>query len=245
MNKVVLITGASRGIGARIAEIFAKNEFSVVINYNSSQKEAKNIEKKLKEKYNANILIIKADISKEIEVKNMIDQTIRRFGRIDVLVNNAGVAIDKDFQDRTITDFQNTFEVNVYGTFLVSKYVSTHMLKQKKGKIINISSTNGIDTLYPTSIDYDASKSAVISLTKNMALEFAPYINVNAVAPGWVNTDMNKKLPKDFLDLEKENILLKRFAKLEEIAKAVFFLANEKSGYINGEIVRVDGGMLL
>lgn len=243
MNKVVLITGASRGIGASIADFFAKNKFDIVINYKSSENKAKILEKKLKEKYNANILTVKADISNEKEVKRMIDKVIETFGKIDVLVNNAGIAIDKDFKDRTLNDFKKTFEVNVYGTFLVSKYASIYMVRQKNGKIINISSTNGINTLYPTSIDYDASKAAVISLTKNMALEFAPHINVNAVAPGWVNTDMNKELPEDFLEEEKEKILLKRFANLDEIAKVVYFLASDKADYINGEIIRVDGGM--
>jgi len=118
------------------------------------------------------------------------------------------------------------------------------MLKNKFGKIINISSTNGIDTIYPTSIDYDASKAAVISLTKNMAIEFAPYINVNTVAPGWTDTEMNKDIPKEDMDEEIEKICLKRLAKPEEIAKVVFFLASDNADYINGETIRVDGGML-
>lgn len=196
-NKIVLITGASKGIGSATAELFAKNGYDVIINYNKSEKQAKDLEEKIKNNYDVNVISIKADISKEDEVKYMVNKIKESYEYVDVLVNNAGIAIDKDFKDRTIDDFKSTFETNVYGTFLVTKYISEIMLTKKKGKIINISSTNGIDTLYPTSIDYDASKASIISLTKNLALEFAPYINVNSIAPGWVNTEMNLTIPKD------------------------------------------------
>lgn len=243
MSKVALITGASRGIGFAIAKKFASEGYNIVINYNTSGLNAHKLKREISEEYNIESLVVKADVSNENEVKNMINEVINKFGTIDVLVNNAGIAIDKDFCDRTLQDFEETFRVNVFGTFLVSKYVSEIMLKNKKGKIINISSTNGIDTIYPTSIDYDASKAAIISMTKNMAIEFAPYINVNSVAPGWVDTDMNKELPKEFLEEEKEKILLNRFATLDEIASMVYFLSTEQSSYITGEVIRVDGGM--
>lgn len=243
MKEVVLVTGASRGIGRATADVFASKGFNVIINYVSQEEAAKQLAENLKKKYNIEAIPVKADVSNEDEVKSMVDLAIKTFGKVDVLVNNAGIAIDKDFNDRTLEDFKRTFEVNVFGTFLVSKYVSENMIKNKNGKIINISSTNGIDTIYPTSIDYDASKAAVISLTKNMALQFAPYINVNSIAPGWVNTEMNLTIPKEDLDLEYDKILLKRFAEPEEIAKAVYFLASDKASYINGEVIRVDGGM--
>lgn len=243
MKEVVLVTGSSRGIGRATAELFASNGFNVIINYINQEEVAKQLAEDFKQKYNIEAISIKADVSNESDVKKMVDLAIKTFGKIDVLVNNAGIAIDKDFNDRTLEDFKKTFEVNVFGTFLVSKYVSENMLKNKKGKIINISSTNGIDTIYPTSIDYDASKAAIISLTKNMALQFAPYINVNSIAPGWINTDMNLTISKEDLDLEYDKILLKRFAEPEEIAKVVYFLASDKSSYINGEVIRVDGGM--
>jgi Dehydrogenases with different specificities (related to short-chain alcohol dehydrogenases) len=242
-NKVALITGANKGIGAAIAKKFASENYDIIIDYKEEDELAIQVKENLEKEYNVKILTIKSDISIEKEVKKMVDMIIKEFGTIDVLVNNAGIAIDKEFSERTLEDFEETFKTNVFGTFLVSKYVSEIMLKNKKGKIINISSTNGIDTLYPTSIDYDASKAAVISLTKNMAIEFAPYINVNSVAPGWVDTDMNKELPKDFLEEEKEKILLKRFAALEEVAGTVYFLTTKEAGYITGETIRVDGGM--
>ena len=116
------------------------------------------------------------------------------------------------------------------------------MLENKSGVIINVASTNGIDTIYPESLDYDASKAGVISLTKNLALQYAPYIRVNAVAPGWVNTDMNKELDKTFIDKENEKILLNRFARPEEIAKVIYFLATPDASYINSEVIRIDGG---
>ena len=174
----------------------------------------------------------------------MVDKIITKFGKIDVLVNNAGIVYDVEFEDRTVLEWQETLNVNLIGPFLVSKYVSKYMLENKKGKIINISSTNGINTCYPTSIDYDASKAGLISLTHNLALQFAPYINVNAVAPGWVNTEMNKLLDKDFLDEEKDKICLKRFAEPEEIAKLVVFLASDAADFINGEVIKMDGGVL-
>ena len=160
MEKVVLITGSSRGIGKATAEQFAKNGgYKVVINYLNNKEDAKKLSKFLQEKYKVDTLVIKADVSNEEEVKNMIQEIIDKFGRIDVLVNNAGIAIDKEFEDRTVEDWKRTLEVNTIGTFLVAKYVSENMMKNKCGKIINVSSTNGINTFFPSSIDYDASKS--------------------------------------------------------------------------------------
>lgn len=197
----------------------------------------------LKEEYKTETLVIKADVSDEEQVKNMVQETINKFGRIDVLVNNAGIAIDKEFEDRTVENWKRTLEVNTIGTFLVSKYAGENMMKNQSGKIINISSTNGINTFFPTSIDYDASKAAIINLTYNLAIQFAPYINVNAVAPGWVNTEMNKELPKDLIQEETEKIYKKRFAEPEEIAKVICFLASEDAEYINATVIKVDGGM--
>jgi len=243
-KKNVLITGASRGIGAATAKLFAKNGFDVIINFVARNDKAQKLADKLREQYGSNAIAIRADVSNEPEVQSMIDAVIEKYGKIDVLVNNAGIVIDKDFNDRTLEDFKLTFGVNVFGTFLVTKYVSKHMLSKKQGRIINLSSTNGIDTLYPTSIDYDATKSAVISLTKNMALEFAPYINVNSVAPGWVDTDMNANIPEADIKSELNKIALHRSAKPEEIASVIYFLTSDEASYINGETIRVDGGMI-
>ncbi len=241
-NLNALVTGASRGIGASIVEVLASFGCDVIINYNNSEKEAYQLEEYIKNKYNVKVLTIKADVSNETEVKNMIEQIISEFGKLDILVNNAGIAIDTLFVDKTKENFKKILDVNLIGTFLVSKYASKYMLENKFGRIINISSTNGIDTFYPMSLDYDASKAGVISLTKNFAKELAPYINVNAIASGWVNTETTKDLDKDFYEEEVNKIFMKRFAEPEEIANVVLFLASPLSTYVNGEVIRVDGG---
>ncbi len=243
MERVVLITGSSKGIGKATAVEFAKMRDKVVINYLTDKESAEKLSSHLKEEYKTETLVIKADVSQEEQVKNMIQEVINKYGRIDVLVNNAGMVIDKEFEDRMVEDWKKTLEVNTIGTFLVSKYVSESMIKNKSGKIINVSSTNGINTFFPSSIDYDASKAAVNNLTYNLAIQFAPYINVNAVAPGWVNTEMNKDLPEDLIKEETEKIYKKRFAEPEEIAKVICFLASKDAEYINGTVIKVDGGM--
>lgn len=241
-EKVALVTGSSRGIGAATIIEFAKNGYSVVINYVNSEEEAMALKKQVEEEYHVASLAIKADVSREEEVSNMIEEVIYTFGHIDCLVNNAGIAIDTLFEDKTVENFRKTLDVNLIGTFLVSKYVGKYMLKEKKGSIINISSTNGIDTVYPMSLDYDASKAGVISLTRNLAIQYAPYIRVNSVAPGWVLTDMNQELDSEFIKEECESILENRFADPSEIAKVVVFLASDDASYINNEVIRVDGG---
>lgn len=172
----------------------------------------------------------------------MIQEIIKVFGKIDCLVNNAGIALDKEFEERKVEDWINTLNTNLIGPFLVSKYAGLEMMKKKQGKIINVSSTNGINSFFPTSIDYDASKAGLINLTHNLALQFSPYINVNAVAPGWVNTKMNQDLPKELIKEEKEKIYLKKFAEPEQIAKVIIFLASNDANYINSEVIKVDGG---
>ncbi len=241
-NKVVLVTGSSRGIGRATIIEFAKKGYNVVINYKSSDSEANALKNELESKYHIRAIAIKADVSNELDVKNMVKNIIDEFKHIDVLVNNAGIAIDKEFEDRTVEDWNKTLSTNLIGPFVVSKYVGEVMMNQKSGKIINISSTNGINSFFPTSIDYDASKAGVINLTHNLAIQFAPYINVNCVAPGWVNTEMNQKLPKDLIEEETAKIYKKRFAEPSEIGKVVYFLASEDADFINDEVIKVDGG---
>ena len=242
MNKIVLITGASKGIGRSTAIEFAKNGYDIILNYNNSIDEAKELKILLEEKYKVECLAIKADITIEEEIDNMVNKAIERFNHIDVLVNNAAIAIDTTFEDKTKENFQKILDTNLIGTFLVSKKVAKYMKEKEKGCIINISSTNGIDTYYPYGLDYDASKAGVISLTKNLAVELAPNIRVNTVAPGWVNTEMSKDLSEEFRKEECNKILLNRFAEDYEIAKVIYFLSTEDASYINGSIIRVDGG---
>lgn len=242
MNKSVLITGGTRGIGEAISREFAKKGYDIIINYVNSSEKAQNLKQELEKEYNIKVLPIQADISNEIEIKNMVDTAIKEFGKIDVLVNNAGIVIDREFEDRTVEDWKKTLDINLIAPFVLIKLVGKEMMKQKSGSIINISSTNGLNTYYPPSVDYDASKSGLISLTYDSAVQFAPYVRVNCVAPGWVNTEMNKELPEDFVKEETERILVKRFAEPEEIAKVVVFLASEDASFVNSTVIKVDGG---
>ena len=240
MNKVAIITGSSKGLGAASAELFAKNNYNVVINYVSSEDKAKEVEEKIKSKYNVETLLIKADISKEDDVLKLLNETKNKWGRIDVLVNNAGIAIDTTLEDKTVDNFKKILDVNLIGTFLCCKHIGTYMKEQGYGSIVNISSTNGIDSFYPYSMDYDASKAGVISLTHNFALEYAGTVRVNTIAPGWINTEMNKELGEEYEKEESKHIILGRFAEPEEIAEAVYFAAT--SSYLDDSIIKIDGG---
>lgn len=239
-RKCVIVTGSSRGIGAATIKAFAKKSYNVVINYLHSKEEALQLKKEVESLYSIDALVIKADISKESEVVSLLEQTKDKFGRIDVLVNNAGIAIDTTLEDKTVENFSKILNTNLIGTFLCCKHIGTFMKKQGFGSIVNISSTNGIDSFYPYSMDYDASKAGVISLTHNFAIHFAPTIRVNCIASGWVATEANKNLDKEFYEKECEHILLKRFAEPEEMADAILFAA--ESPYLNDSILKVDGG---
>lgn len=239
---VALVTGSNRGIGRSTVLEFAKVGIDVVINYCHHEEEAKELEKYIKDNYDVDVLVVKCDVSKEDEVENLVNTVVDRFGKIDFLVNNASVARDSLLLDKSVKEFRRVLDVNLLGTYLCSKYVGKVMLENRKGKIINVSSTNAIDTYYPESCDYDASKAGVISLTHNLAREFAPNIYVNCVCPGWVKTDMNKELSLEQVNEERKKILLGRFAEPEEIAKVIVFLASSKANYINDSIIRVDGG---
>lgn len=241
-NLVALVTGSNRGIGKSCIIEFAKKGLNVVINYCHHEAEAQALVNYLKENFSVEALAIKCDVSKEEEVESMFNTIIDTFGGLDILVNNASVCRDSLLMDKSIKDFKRILDVNLIGTYLCSKYAAKIMLAKKKGKIINISSTNALDTFYPESCDYDASKAGVISLTHNFAREFAPFINVNCVCPGWVKTDMNKDLTYEQIAKEKKKILLGKFAEPEDIAKVVVFLASSKANYINDAIIRVDGG---
>ena len=239
MNKVVLVTGSSRGIGKATIIEFANRGYNVVINYNTSEKEALELKKYIEENYSVNVLTLKADVSNEEDVKNMILTIINNFGRIDVLVNNAGIVYDRTFEEITVEEFERTLKVNVIGAFIVSREVAKNM---QNGSIINVSSTNGTKTISPECLDYNISKIGLQSLTRDLAYQLKPNIRVNAIAIGWADTDMNKDLPKDYISEETSKIYLERFAKPSEIAKTICFLASDDSSYINGEVINVDGG---
>lgn len=242
MSKVVLVTGSNRGIGRSTIIEFAKAGLDVVINYCHHREEAYELKDYVESNFNVRCLVVKCDVSKENEVIEMINEIVDYFGSLDILVNNASVCKDSLLMDKDVDSFRRILDVNLIGTYLCSKYAAKVMLDNGNGSIINISSTNAIDTYYPESCDYDASKAGVISLTHNLAREFSPYIRVNCVCPGWVNTDMNKELSVEQVHEEEKNILLGRFADPEEIAKVIVFLASNKSSYVNDSIIRVDGG---
>lgn len=242
MSKVALVTGSNRGLGKAIVIGFAEKGVNVVINYCHHEDEALELQEYIRNNYNVEVMCIKCDISVEEEVEDMVNQVIDTFGGIDILVNNASVSRDKLLLDKSVREFRRILDVNLIGTYLCSKYVGKAMLSAKKGKIINISSTNALDTYYPESCDYDASKAGVVSLTHNLAIEFAPFIQVNCVCPGWINTDMNKELSIEQINEENKRILLGRFAEPNEIANVVLFLASPLASYMNDSIIRVDGG---
>lgn len=245
MNKVALITGSSRGIGRATAIEFAARGYDIIINYNRSRALAEDLADLIRQKYGVKVEYYCANVSVESDVKTMVEQALKDFGRIDVLVNNAGIAIDKPYVEKTVEEFNKTIATNLIGPFLVAKYVAPSMVKNKYGKIINVSSNNGINCNYPTSADYDCSKAALNNLTRNMAIEYAPYVNVNAIAPGWVKTDMNKDFDQDMEVQECKRILKNKFANPEDIAKIIAFLASDDADYINGTVVVADGGMML
>ena len=239
-NKVALVTGSSRGIGKATIIEFASRGYNVVIDYIDSKSEASKLEEYVKNNYGVKVLAVKCDVSNEQQVKQLVANVIEKFGKIDVLVNNAGIVFDRSFDDITIEEFEKTLKVNVIGAFIVSREVSKYM---KKGSaIINVSSTNGTKTISPECLDYNISKIGLQSLTRDLAFQFKPDIRVNAIAIGWADTDMNKDLPTDYIEEETAKIYLERFADPKEIAKTIYFLASDASSYINGEILTIDGG---
>lgn len=243
MNKVVLVTGGAQGIGKAIVLELVKNHYDVVINYLTSSKPAALLEEEIKKNYDVRVMTVKADVSKEEEVDAMISLIEKQWGGVDILVNNAAVDLSNLFHLKTADEFRKTLDVNVVGAFNCSKRVYRHMLDQEYGRIINISSTNGINTYYPMCIDYDASKAALISLTHNLAFEYGPYINVNAIAPGFIGTDNELDgYDEEFLKEEQEKIMLNRYGKPEEVAYLVKFLISDEANFINNTIIRIDGG---
>lgn len=245
MNKIVLITGAAKGIGKAIALELAQNKYDVVINYLTSEKEAEDLQKEIIEKYSVRCLAIQADVSKEDEVDKMVSEIENTLGNVDVLINNAAIDLSNLFHLKTSEEFRKTLDVNVVGAFNCSKRVAPKMIEKEYGRIINISSTNGMNTYYPMSVDYDASKAALNSLTHNLAIQYAPYIHVNAIAPGFIGTESELDgYEESFLKEECEKVLVQRYGEPEEVAHLVKFLISDEANYINNSIIRIDGGQV-
>jgi len=241
-NKIVLVTGAGRGIGASIAKRFASEGAEVIVNYSGNDEAAQKTVDEITaiggqaQKY-------KCSVNDSESVKVMIDEIIKKFGRIDILVNNAGITKDGLMLRMTDEDFDRVIDVNLKGTFNCTKYVSKYMLKQKSGKIINISSVVGLSG-NAGQVNYSASKAGIIGITKSAAKELSSRgITVNAVAPGYVDTDMTKVLSDNIRNEILKNIPLQRMGNVEDISNCVAFLASEDASYITGQVISVDGGM--
>lgn len=243
MNKVVLISGGAKGIGKAIALELGKQGYDIVINYLTSELEAHALKDDIIKNYGVRCLTIQADVSREDEVDEMFSLIESELGGVDILINNAAIDLSNLFHLKNADEFRKTLDVNVVGAFNCSKKVYRHMLDQEYGRIINISSTNGINTYYPMCIDYDASKAALISLTHNLAFEFAPYIHVNCIAPGFIGTENELDgYDEEFLKEEVEKIMVNRYGDPKEVAYLVKFLVSDEADFINNTVIRIDGG---
>lgn len=244
-NKVALITGGSRGIGEKIAERFAQAGYNLIINYVSNIENVEELETKIKGNANIEILFIQSDVTSFESCENMVNEAIKKFGHIDVLVNNAGITKDTLLMRMKEEDFDKVINVNLKGTYNVTKNVIPYMMKQKYGKIINISSVVGVSG-NAGQVNYAASKAGIIGFTKSVAKELASRnILANCVAPGFIKTDMTDVLSDSVKESINSQIPLKKMGTAEEVANAVYFLGNEENTYITGQVLNVDGGMLM
>lgn len=242
MKKVVIITGASRGIGREMAKNLAKKNYIVIANYYKSEREAIKLKEDLKSE-NIDIDIFKADISKREEVHNLISFVLKKYKTIDILINNAGISQIKMFNDITDEDWDNMFKINLNSVFYCTQEAVPVMISNKEGCIINISSIWGIVGA-SCEVHYSASKAAIDGLTKSLAKELGPSnIRVNSIAPGDIDTDMNCSLTKETLDIIKQDIPLGRIGKPIDISKCVEWLIEDE--YTTGQIISVNGGWVI
>ncbi|MGI6152357.1 MAG: elongation factor P 5-aminopentanone reductase [Christensenellaceae bacterium] len=242
--KTVLVTGASRGIGKAAVKLFVSKGYNVIINYHKSEAEAKKLEAMCNREF-PRTLAVRADVSDPGQVAQMFEAAKAQFGRVGILVNNAGISYQALFADTTHAQWQHIFDVNVTGMFNCCKCALPDMIERKSGNIINISSMWG-QTGASMEVAYSASKSAVIGFTKALAKEMGPSnIRVNCVAPGTIETDMNAGLTQDTLNMLKESTALRKIGHTEDIANAILFLASEHSGFITGQVLSPNGGSVI
>ncbi len=243
MDKVAMITGATRGIGKQIALTLANEGYNIVLNYRTENDELKQLKNKIESK-NVKCLAVQGDVTNFEDCKQMIESAIKEFGKIDVLVNNAGITKDMLLARMKEEDFKQVIDVNLVGTFNMTKNVISYMMKARNGRIINISSVVGIAG-NAGQTNYSASKAGIIGFTKSLAKEVASRnILVNAVAPGFIETNMTDVLKQEVKDEIAKNIPLKRMGTPQDVANVVKFLASEDSSYITGQVISVDGGMI-
>lgn len=244
-SKTALITGGARGIGRDISLSLSEKGFDIGINFRKSKKEAEQLKREIEERFNRKVLLLKGDVSRRRDVQGMVRDFIKEFGRIDVLVNNAGITKDNLLIRLTENDFREVIDVNLIGTFLMTKEVIPHMLRRRSGSIINISSIVGIFG-NKGQTNYSASKAGIIGFSKSLAKEVASRnIRVNVIAPGFIETDMTDGLPDEIKEKILKNIPLGRFGKPREVSHLVTFLASDESSYMTGQVFLIDGGLSL
>lgn len=242
-RKTVLVTGSSRGIGRQIALTFAEAGYNVVINYNKSEESANKLVEELIA-FEVEALAIKADVSSFEESQKLVEEAIASFGKIDVLINNSGITKDNMILRMREEDFDSVIDVNLKGTWNMCRHLSGHFLKNREGKVINITSVVGL-VGNPGQSNYVASKAGVIGLTKSLAKEMGSRgITVNAVAPGFIETEMTKELSSEIQEAYLKQIPLKRFGSTKDVADLCLFLASSKADYITGQTISVNGGMV-
>lgn len=244
MNKVALITGGTRGIGKEIAYTLAEENYDIIINYRTENEELMKLKKEIEQKRDR-CLLLKGDVSNFEDCKKLVEEAINRINHIDVLVNNAGITKDMLLMRMKPEDFNEVINVNLIGTFNMTKNVINYMMKERKGRIINVSSVVGISG-NAGQTNYAASKAGIIGFTKSLAKEVASRnILVNAIAPGFIQTDMTNILKENVKDEIAKTIPLKRMGTAKDVANVVKFLVSEDSSYITGQVIQVDGGMLM
>lgn len=243
-DKIAVVTGASRGIGRQIAVAMALEGAVVIVNYNGSEDKARQVVAEIEEK-GGKAEAVRCDVSKFGEAKEFIDYVVKTYGRLDILVNNAGITKDQLLLKMTEADFDSVLDINLKGSFNCIKHVSKQMLKQKSGRIINMSSVSGVMGNMGQA-NYSASKAGVIGLTKAAARELATRgITVNAIAPGFIETEMTAVLSDSVVETVIGQIPMKKFGNTQNVADAAVFLASEKAAYITGQVLCVDGGMAM
>lgn len=239
---VALVTGSTGGLGREIATLLANDGYDLILHYHTDEVGVLNLASDIRNKYKRNVRMYKADLTREDEIDKMVNGIKENYFSLDVLVNNAAISKDTDLLLKEKKEFLSVLDVNLVAPFLLAQKLSS-LIKEASGTIINVSSNNALGENYPESVDYDAAKTGLISLTSNLAKYFAPDVRVNCICPGWIKTKMSKDLDKEFEEKELSKILLNRFADPKEVATVVAFLASSKASYINNTVIKVDGGI--